>query len=622
MNDDVQNVDLISPNLAEANRAALSAVFPGVLADGILDVEALADLLGLPTIGDRTDRERYGLQWAGKRDAVRALLEPGQGALVPNLTESIGFETARNVFIEGDNLEVLKLLQKAYNDRVKLIYIDPPYNTGNDFVYNDDFSDGLRGYLEYSGQLDEAGNALSTNRDTGGRKHSRWLSMLYPRLLLARNLLTPDGVLLVSIDDDELPRLRLLLEEVFGEENFATTFIWQKKKKPSFLHANVGSLTEYIVCMTRNSEETFPFSVDVTTAGKKYPVNNAGNSLGTLTFPPRSVVFSEKTKVYEPQDMSAGNIVTRLLDRLEVVDGRNVDAFRLEGEWRYSQTKLNEILANGEMITISKAPFRPNHVKLGGEVKKMHNLLIPQTYQVQTNEDGTAQVERMLGPNVFSNPKPTGLIKLLVKAITYNDPEAIVLDFFAGSGTTAHAVADLNAEDGGRRTSISVNLPEATGAESAAARHGYKTVSSITLARLRKVFTGGDDGLRGLRVFRLEDSCFRRAASMTDELDLTVSTLSRPEASADDIAAEVLLKEGIGLDVPWTRVDLAGHQVIISGRVAVVVSFSVDDALVDRAFALGASVVVFMEDAFAGADAVKANAVTKAKNAGIVMKAV
>lgn len=256
MSDEPEKVDLETPDLAADHRAALAALFPSVLDDGVLDVAKLSELLDTPIAQVPDGRERYGLQWAGKVDAVRSLLTPSRGALIPDLDRSIGFDEAKHVFIEGDNLEVLKLLQKAYNDKVKLIYIDPPYNTGNDFVYNDDFRDGLQGYLDYTGQVDEEGNRTSATIEKSGRRHSRWLSMMYPRLFLARNLLSPDGLILISIDDNEYPRLLLLLDEIFGEENYATTFVWQKKKKPSFLHANVGSLTEYVLCVTRDSSQT------------------------------------------------------------------------------------------------------------------------------------------------------------------------------------------------------------------------------------------------------------------------------------------------------------------------------------------------------------------------------
>jgi adenine-specific DNA-methyltransferase len=623
MSEEPSKVDLASPDLAAEKREAFQDLFPGVLADGVLDATRLGEMLDTEVAQVADARERFGLMWAGKEEAVRSLLKQSRGALVPDLDNSIDFEKAQNVFIEGDNLEVLKLLQKAYNDKVKLIYIDPPYNTGNDFVYNDDFSDGLRGYLEYTGQLDDEGKLTSTNAETAGRRHSKWLSMLYPRLVLARNLLSQDGVIFISIDDNEMTNLTLLLKEVFGEENFATVLVWQKKKKPSFLHKNVGSITEYVLCFLRNKEMTFPFSIDVTTAGKKYPFNNAGNSVTTLTFPAGYVKFGRSSATYEPQDMSEGNIVTRLRDKVVVREGVNMDSFRLEGEWRYSQAKLDEIVAEGDPITISKAPFRPNHVKVGGEVKKMHNFLAPATYGIGTNEDGSAEMERVFGASVFDNPKPTSLISTLVKAVTYNDPDALVLDFFAGSGTTGHAVALLNAEDGGRRLVISVNIPEPTAEDSAAYKAGYKAVSEITLERLGWVATNVDGAAaRGLRVFKLSPSGFRTHAGAKDELDLSEATLVDEEPFVEDVAAEVLLKEGVSLDAPWDRHLADGSDVVVADGVAVVVSLDISDAVVDDALALEPRVLVFLEDGFAGKDAVKANAFTRARNAGITMKTV
>ncbi len=442
---------------AAEHRAAFEALFPGMLEDGVLDAARLAALLGARV----AEAPAFGLHWTGKAAAGQEAGLSSDAVLVADADpEGCGGDPS-DVFIEGDNLEVLRLLRPAYAGQVKVIYIDPPYNAGTAYVYNDRF----------------AGGAVDD-------RHSAWLSMLYPRLLLARELLRPDGVLFVSIGDDEMRHLAVVLAEVFGEENLAATFVWQKKRKPSFLHRSVGSLTEYVLAVTRDVAHAAPFSIGVTTLGKKYPLNNAGNPRSVLTFPAGSVRFDLPDGVVEAQDMSDGAIVTHLLDDVEVRDGCNVAAFRLEGEWRYSQRRVEEIAAAGETLTIAKVPFRPNHVRPGGAVKKMHNLLTQQTADVGTNEDATAELEAVLGGALFENPKPTSLIRTLVKAVTYADPDALVLDFFAGSGTTGHAVALLNAADGGRRRVVSVNLPEPVPAGSTAARHGYATVADLTRARL------------------------------------------------------------------------------------------------------------------------------------------
>ena len=472
-----------TPHFRTELAAQLAELVPEAVADGKLDIEKLRELLA-DDVAD--SNERFGLFWPGKKRALRAAQAPTTATLKPDFAHSKDWDTTQNVFIEGDNLEVLKTLQRHYHNKIKLIYIDPPYNTGKDFVYPDNFKEGLDTYLEWTRQVNEEGKKVSTNSETEGRYHSNWLNMMYPRLKLARNLLTDDGVIFISIDDNEIDNLTRLCKEVFGESNFSTTFIRQKKKKPSLLHENVGSMTEYVICVTRNRSFTFPFSVDVTTAGKKYPLNNAGNSLGILRFPAGIVRFRMSDCTVEPQDMSEGNIVTKLLDTLVIENGVNKNEFRLEGEWRYSQATLDEIVADGDLITISKIPFRPNHVKAGGEVKKMHNLLTPNTYGAGTNEDGTEELIQILGGDYFDNPKPSSLVRVLTQAVTYDDPTAIVLDFFAGSSTTAHAVMALNAEDkdDGKRRFIMVQLPEPTPDDSDARKAGFRTIADISRKRI------------------------------------------------------------------------------------------------------------------------------------------
>ncbi len=250
MAEDPAKVELSSPDLAGESRARFEELFPGVIADGVLDASRLGELLDIDVTAPAEGRERFGLMWAGKQDAIRSLLTPSRGALVPDLDRSVDFDNAKNVFIEGDNLEVLKLLQKAYNDKVKLIFIDPPYNTGNDFVYQDDFRDGMRGYLGFTGQLDEEGMRVSTSGEAIlGRRHSRWLSMIYPRLVLARNLLRQDGAIFVTIDDNEGANLRSVMDEVFGPENFLANIAWkhtqQSKNDEPYFSRHWNSILVY-----------------------------------------------------------------------------------------------------------------------------------------------------------------------------------------------------------------------------------------------------------------------------------------------------------------------------------------------------------------------------------------
>ena len=475
-----------------------------------------------PSIDQSLEPERYSFTWNGKRRAGLIAQTPSTGTLRPCPEQSVDWDATHNLFIEGDNLEVLKLLQKSYHKKVKLIYIDPPYNTGKDFVYRDDYTDSVRDYLRLTGQVDEAGRRLMANPETSGRYHTDWLNMMYPRLKLARNLLRDDGVIAISIDDHELANLRKLCDEVFGEENFCGVFIWEKKKKPSFLDANMGSVTEYIVCFARNRAQSPPFGAGAVQEGKKYPFNNAGNGIQTLTFPAGSVRFGCQDQVVVAQDMSEGVISTELLDNVAIVNGRNANAFRLRGEWRYSQQKLDEFVEESADIVISRLPFRPNYVSRSGELKKTSNLLSYRTNGVPTYEDATQEMRDLFGADVMSYPKPGGLMKYLVRAMTGDGD--IVMDFFAGSGSTAHGVMLQNSEDGCNRRYILVQLPEPLRPDHADARPAFEfcqaqgfspTIAEIGKERIRRAVAqvASEREVSGLdlgfRVFKLDSSNIR-----------------------------------------------------------------------------------------------------------------
>ena len=313
-----------------------------------------------------------------------------------------------NMLIHGDNLLALKALEQEYAGKVKCIYIDPPYNTGNAFEHYDD-----------------------------GLEHSIWLSLMRERLEILRRLLSEDGILFVQIDDTEQAYLKVLLDEIFGRQNFCGQFVWEKKKKPSFLNANMGIITEYILSYSPIRQKSPPFIGGMTTEDKKYPLNNAGNSLQILKFPAGSVSFTNiEDGIILPQDMSEGNIKTKLLDKLVIKNKKNENDFRLEGEWRYSQRKLNEIIDAKEPLIISKIPFRPNHIKSGGESKKIKNLLTVAHFNMSTYEDSNKETIDLFGTEkAFDYPKPEKLINTLLSAVTV--PGDLVLDSFLGSGTTA-----------------------------------------------------------------------------------------------------------------------------------------------------------------------------------------
>ena len=431
-------------NMVDENIKKIGELFPNCLSETLdengrpqtaIDFDQLRQELSKDIV--EGPEERYQFTWPDKRNAIRLANAPTTDTLRPCREESVDFDNTQNLYIEGDNLEVLKLLRQNYLGKVKMIYIDPPYNTGNDFVYNDEFDQDSEYYKHNSGQFDELGNRLVTNTESNGRFHTDWLNMIYPRLKVAKDLLSEDGVIFISIDDNEIENQKKVCDEIFGAKNFVSLFIWEKKKKPSFLNANIGVKTEYILCYARQRFSLGAMSVDTTEAGKKYPLNNAGNTIATLTFPAGTVRFNMADGIVKRQDMSEGNIITELLNDFEIKNGVNLTEFKLRGEWRYSQDKVNEIIANGETLIISKIPFRPNHIKAGGEVKKMHNLLSIANYSVGTNEDATAEQISLLGKSYFDYAKPSSLIHLLAKSVTYNDNEVVITDFFSGTATTA-----------------------------------------------------------------------------------------------------------------------------------------------------------------------------------------
>ena len=641
MDNKPEGVDLSTPDIAAANREALKALVPGVIADGVLDVTSLGELLDIPVTAPVGGRERFGLMWAGKHEAVRSLLTPSRGTLVPDLERSVEFDIARNVFIEGDNLEVLKLLQKAYNDKIKLIYIDPPYNTGNDFVYNDDFADGLRGYLEYTGQLDEEGNRTSASSDISGRRHSRWLSMMYPRLVLARNLLSQDGVLAVSIDDNEFANLRAMLDEVFGSENFLNTFVWVSNIKGRQISGSgaVGT-KEYVVVYARDGSalDSFRASAQLLKGlmpsiykGFNYELkeDDIGPYVTKNQLYNTNSKFNEETRpnlvfdiYYRPTDGS-----------VKTADRSNAHAFagyvkippknNNNGTHKYHAFRWNRAKVESESHDLEFVE-RNGEYRVFTKVRDVDLTSVKDLIMdISTNQGSKDLEEAGIDASWFDYPKPVSLIQLFCCFATDND--SIVLDFFAGSGTTAHAVAAQNAVDGGSRRSISVNIPEPVDPESAAGEGGFNTVSEITLHRIEGVRSnvpGASD--LGLRVYSLAPSHFRhgQAVETMPLFDLSDRTLLASEPNVEAVAAEILVKEGVPLDSQLSREAVVSEPLVLADGVAVVQSLELTDEVIEATFGLTPRVVIFLEDGFAGKDSVKANAFTRARELNITMKTV
>ena len=614
-----------TPDINAENIQKLAALFPNSVVEAkdaqgkltnAIDFDQLSQELS-PSIVEGP-RERYHLNWPGKREALLAANAPIAKTLRPCRKESVAFDTSKNLFIEGDNLDALKLLQETYLGKVKLIYIDPPYNTGGDFLYEDDFSSDTTAFLRNSNQRDENRNRMLSNEMTNGRFHSDWLSSLYPRLKLARNLLSDDGVILISIDDNEYANLLKLCEEVFGDSNYCGTFIWEKKKKPSFLSSNMGTVTEYVVAYARNRANSPPFAAGTVEDGKKYPFNNAGNGVKDITFPAGSVLFKCPDGPIEPQDMSEGNIITELLDQVHVKDGRNQNAFRLRGEWRYSQEKLNEFVNQQAEIVITKLPFRPNYINRSGEIKKTANILSHRTNGVPTNEDATDEMRELFSADVMSHPKPTGLLKYLVRAVTIGDD--IVMDFYAGAGTTAHAIMALNAEDGSNRRFLLVQLDEVCGPDSEALKAGYRTIAEVAKERIRRAgrkllaenSTTAPHLDVGFRVFKIDTSNMKDvyyAPDAVKQSDLVAHADNiKEDREPEDLLFQVLVDWGVDLTLPVAKETIAEKTVFFVDGTALSACFdaSISEELVKELAKRKPLRAVFRDSSY-GSDSVKIN---------------
>lgn len=460
-----EHVASTSGDVSEHQVARLRELFPDVFVEGKIDFDKLKITLGAAA---ESGPGRFHFSWAGKDDAVSILQTPSAGTLIPCPEESINFETTGNVFIEGDNLEVLKLLFKPYFGRVKLIYIDPPYNTGQDFVYPDNYADPLKAYLQITGQADAEGNLLTSNPETSGRYHSTWLSMMYPRLFLARQILQEDGLIFISIDDHELHHLRMVMNEVFGEENFVAQLAWKTVYGGGAKVKHVVGMHEYIVVFAKDK-----------------------SMLGFISLPPDPNIL----RLYKFKDEkfeSRGPYYTQPLATTSMDERKNLRfAIKHENEdiwpekqWQWSPERVKQAQANDELVfrrdkdgnwSVRYKQYLRDEDGIERGTKPFSILDGPYT------QEGSEEITELFGDNkVFPFPKPVQLVKHFLKYV-WQDRSAIFLDFFAGSCTTAQAVLELNREDGGERKFILVQLPERTG------HADFPTIGDLGKERIRRV---------------------------------------------------------------------------------------------------------------------------------------
>lgn len=456
----MEKLDGKSMDIVEQNIEQLKELFPEVFAEGKIKFDQLQELLGNYVV---EDEDHYNFTWHGKRKAGRLAQTPSMGTLRPCKEESVDWDTTQNLFIEGDNLEVLKLLQKSYHRQVKMIYIDPPYNTGNDFVYEDDFKDGVKNYLELTGQLDGEGKKMGTNSSAAGRYHTNWLNMMYPRLKLARNLMRDDGVIFISIDDNEISNLKSLCDEVFGEMNFISLIVWEKIYTTKNDSSQFSDCHEYILCYAKNIENKPIGLLPRTEEMDARYTNTDDDPRGPWKAIPLYAKGERKNGRYTITSPTTGKTH-------EVGPNQH---------WLYAQEKTEELINDNRIYFGKDGNSQPNLKRFLTEVQqgtKAKSLWFHK--DVGSNDSAKRQVKSLFKdePMPFDFPKPTGIIERMIHLTCPNDDD-VILDFFAGSGTSAHACYAYNSENNKNVKSILVQIPEETPEESLSRQAGFKTIS-------------------------------------------------------------------------------------------------------------------------------------------------
>jgi len=652
-----KSADLIAQNLEQ-----LKLIFPEVIKEGKVDFEALHDLLG--NYGD-TAEERFALNWAGKANARREAQKRSTGTLRPCPEESVDWDTTENLYIEGDNLEVLKLLQKSYHSRVKMIYIDPPYNTGKDFVYKDNYADNMKNYLELTGQ----DKKLSTNTESDGRYHSNWLNMMYPRLKLARNLLTDDGVIFINIDEHEVTNLQSILREIYGEDNDLGTIIWDKRN-PKGDAKGISYQHEYILVYAKNRnlfltnckilrpKKNAKAIIDKANSlfekvkKEKLSLDEVNNEFSNWINAQKAFSGGEKAyskididgNVYRPVSMAWPNKKQApeeyFIPLIHPITKKECPI--PERGWRNPPETMNDLLEKGLILFGKDETSQPNRKYL---LSENMNENIPSVLYYGGSD--TDLLTEMGIP--FDTPKVIDICKEHI--FSFSNKDSIILDFFSGSATTAHAVMQLNAEDGGNRKYICVQLPEQTPEDSEARKAGYATIPEIAKERIRragkkiveeqKAKAGKEGGLFaekenkldiGFKVFKLDSSNINAWDSDPDNLEtaLTSSLFNiKTDRSEDDLLYEILIKYGIELTEKINRHSIDGKTVyeIGAGSLIVCLADSLSTAVAEGIGKLYKAVspegvdgngrVVFKEAGFNGSDEVKTNTLLILKQHGI-----
>ena len=607
-------------NKADENFKKLAAMFPNAVTETVnesgevvraIDKDVLMQEISCKVVDG--NEERYQFTWPDKKKSVLLANAPINKTLRPVRedetvptgadsegkpycsTGSVDFDTTENLYIEGDNLEVLKLLQETYLGKIKMIYIDPPYNTGNDFVYEDDFAQNTDEYLANSGQFDEEGNRMVQNTESNGRFHTDWLNMIYPRLRLAKNLLTNDGVIFISIDDNEQENLKKCCDEVFGAHNFIAQLVWEKKKKGAFLSKNYINMKEYIVVYAKNNATFAGLIGEVTSKEETYPCIKTTNARGIRVIK-KGVPSKYKEKNYTiaaNTRISSGNMELIYLDDVVIIDGILQNDIRVDSNWIYGQEALNEFTRSGLLYITQDNYIR--RVVNDERIKMLKDLLTRvgsdgrslATFEYDknmnnggwgTNEDANDELHKLLGQQyLFDFSKPSRLVAKLAQSVTAE--KDIILDFFSGSATTAHAVMQLNAEDGGHRKFIMVQLPEKCDEKSEAYKAGYKTICEIGKERIRRagkkireenadnssLLTPNSKLDTGFRVLKCDTSNMKDVYYNPSEYEVNMFSRLEDNIKADrtpeDLLFQVMLDLGVLLSSKIEETTIAGKKV-------------------------------------------------------------
>ena len=614
-NERLEEVSSHSLDITEQNIEKLKELFPEVLTEKKIDFDKLRLILGDEV---ETAPERYSFTWNGKKQAMQLAQQPTVATLKPKKAKSKNWDATQNLYIEGDNLEGLKLLQKSYADKVKLIYVDPPYNTGKDFVYKDNFSNSIDNYLEQTGQVDSEGNKLTVNTDLNGRYHTDWLNMIYPRLKLARNLLTDDGVIFISIDDAEQANLKKIADEIFGEKNFLTQVIWERAFSPINLKKNFSESHDYILVYGKDASKI---------------VSN-GLKRSQETNDRYSNADNDPRGPWTSGDLSVGPAIEKNIYPITTPGGREV--MPPSGySWRLSESTLKEYIEDNRIWFGEDGNNTPRIKRFLSEVKQ---TVVPMTVwkyeDVGHSQSASQYLKRLFDDKAyFSYPKPVPLIQRIVEL--YSNPDSIVLDFFSGSATTAEAVMRMNVEDGGNRRFIMVQLPEQLSEKDVAFKNGYKTIPEIAEERIRRA---GDKIVEenplladkldiGFKVFELSKSNIKKWNAEPKDLNEQFELLANnfEEGSKPiDVVYEIMLKQGLDLTYPISETKVGDAVVydIAFGAMFVVLGDKVTSEVADHIIKQIAdeeaenSVVVLQDEKFIN-DSEKLNTIEQLNASGI-----